>query len=319
VEATALKKLFVIACALLFPVAAHAQSSTYALPYPTGTPLNQPTPGNLALGAVDRWGNVQIGALTPIPETGADITATGNLDMTTTASTVAVSCAGKAKATLLLVRTAQTGNIRIEGSQDGGTTWLALYPAKLDQSGDNTYTTSRPSAASTIDIRVNDGTASYEVGCAGYPNLRARVSSTGTGSLPVYLTVNPNPPNWSAGGLPSFGVFPSDPGASVQPCTAAIVNTTPVVIGAAVAATRYYVQSFRCNNQNTTATEVQLLDGSTVIDDCYLASNALAQDACVHTFPGLPLRGSVNTALNVKTVTTAASVVCCINGFTSTF
>jgi hypothetical protein len=159
--------------------------------------------------------------------------------------------------------------------------------------------------------REDDGHGSGDAGIAAWSR---RVSTFGTsaGSDNDYATIDSD-----LDGRLATNAQGAAPGQTLQGCTAAIANGTPVAVATATTSTRYYVNGFKCNNQNTTATEVQLLDGATVIDDCWAPSNAISQDNCVHSHTGMPLRGTANTALNVKTVTDGASVKCCINGYTS--
>jgi hypothetical protein len=90
-------------------------------------------------------------------------------------------------------------------------------------------------------------------------------------------------------------------------------NTT---LKAAVASNRMYVTQFSCASRSAGANLVTLQDGAagTSMAQGNTVSNLLAP-GFEKTFP-VPLRGSVNTLLNIAT-TDASSVWCCASGYIS--
>lgn len=81
------------------------------------------------------------------------------------------------------------------------------------------------------------------------------------------------------------------------------------VLAAAGAGVRHYVTDVLIDNNSATASQWQLLDGATVIAQGEVAANGQA----VVNF-GVPLRGTANTALNVKQ-TAAGAVVATVSGY----
>lgn len=182
----------------------------------------------------------------------------------------------------------------------------------------------------TLFVDLNMNTVSSAARPFSIGKLEDAASNSGDGGVPAYMRyvsafgVSAGTANDYANidgdidGRLAVNPFGAAPAQTLQGCTMTpIANATPVAVFTATTSTRYYVQGVNCNNQNTTATEVQIQDGSTVIDDCWLPSNAVDQANCNHNFTGMPLRGSSATALNVKTTTGGASVVCCVHGYTS--
>lgn len=101
----------------------------------------------------------------------------------------------------------------------------------------------------------------------------------------------------------------------------AIADTNAVALAAAGGAGVYnYLSAIQLSNTDATVgTIVQVLDGATVLWQFYLAPQIAAtagQNGVAVVFP-VPLKGSANTALNVKCVTTSAEVYANAQGFTS--
>lgn len=96
-------------------------------------------------------------------------------------------------------------------------------------------------------------------------------------------------------------------------CTAAIANTTDVVLKAAGAAgIRNYVTAIQVKNTNATATEIVVKDGSTVIWRGHVGANMVNADEIV--FP-TPLKGTAATAMNFGCITTGANVYVNAQGY----
>jgi hypothetical protein len=99
--------------------------------------------------------------------------------------------------------------------------------------------------------------------------------------------------------------------------TAITTNTSATLQAAQAANVRNYLASFSCDNSGSgAATELQILDGSTVIYDGFIgaASATLNVPHLAVSFP-IPLRGSAATAMSLKVVTTSASLWCSAQGY----
>lgn len=97
--------------------------------------------------------------------------------------------------------------------------------------------------------------------------------------------------------------------------TGGITDTADDQIVAAVASTRHYITALQIVNMSTTATEVVIKDGSTVIWRCELDADGGAAGISMQ-FP-TPLRGTANTALNVACLTTSTKVFVNAQGFSA--
>lgn len=104
------------------------------------------------------------------------------------------------------------------------------------------------------------------------------------------------------------------PGQTVRGNTAAMTGTASTqLLAAPGASVRNYLTSLTWSNTSAVDTEVDILDGSTVVWTFY--AKALSGDTI--TFP-VPLRQpTTNTALNVQNLTTGSSVKVSGNGFKS--
>jgi hypothetical protein len=89
-------------------------------------------------------------------------------------------------------------------------------------------------------------------------------------------------------------------------------TTATAAKAAGAAGIRNYVNGFQFQNTNATATEIQILDGVTVIWKGYASAN-MAMPVNI-TFDQ-PLRGTAATALNVNAVTTGANVYINVQGY----
>lgn len=96
--------------------------------------------------------------------------------------------------------------------------------------------------------------------------------------------------------------------------TGGIVNTTAVPIAAAVAGQRNYVAALQYFNSAAVASEIEVRDGVTVIFRGYAPASMTAPVNIVFT---VPLRGSVNTAINVAMATTATATRVSAQGYQS--
>ena len=93
-----------------------------------------------------------------------------------------------------------------------------------------------------------------------------------------------------------------------------ITDTTDVAVRAASTSERGYVTGIQLRNANAVATEFVIKDGATVI---WRTSLPASMTAPVVVSFATPLRGSVNTALNVACITTAAQVYANVQGYIS--
>ena len=92
----------------------------------------------------------------------------------------------------------------------------------------------------------------------------------------------------------------------------AITTAGVTVVKAANADLRYYVTGFEFfNNSATIATVFNILDGATVI----WVGNLPAVTGQIIVELTTPIRGSINTALNIQAVTTLANVYWNVKGY----
>jgi hypothetical protein len=89
-------------------------------------------------------------------------------------------------------------------------------------------------------------------------------------------------------------------------------TTATAAKAAGAAGIRNYVNGFQFQNSNATATEIQILDGVTVIWKGYASANMAMP---VNISFDQPLRGTAATALNVNAVTTGANVYINVQGY----
>lgn len=116
----------------------------------------------------------------------------------------------------------------------------------------------------------------------------------------------------------AVNAFGANPTNFWSACSASNTGTSDTAIKAAVASNRIYVTSMSCFNTAAVASSFEIKDGSTVMYAGGISNSTLAGVAYwEHTF-GVPLRGSVNTALNFDMATNATATTCCAAGFTST-
>lgn len=94
------------------------------------------------------------------------------------------------------------------------------------------------------------------------------------------------------------------------PIASPITGVAAVAMKAAVATYRNYVTGFYAYNNSATASIITIQDGTTVIWTGYLPANG-----SVNVTFRTPLRGTVNTAMNVVLNTTATSTFVSAQGF----
>lgn len=168
------------------------------------------------------------------------------------------------------------------------------------------------------------------VGVSGTPTVVGSTAHDGVGSAvnPVKIggtAVNVNPAVVSTTGditnliATMLGVQITKPYSIPEAefsfsCSAAIVNTTDVVIKAAGAAgIRNYITSFQIHNTHATvATEVVLKDGTTVIWRGYAPAN---MPKPITITLNNPLKGTAAVALNFACITTGANVYVNAQGY----
>lgn len=156
--------------------------------------------------------------------------------------------------------------------------------------------TSTLTTPASYDIVVTSSVGSFSSGTYNVP----RLSSTGYQVVLPYSTPELTW-NWSTAGTP---------------ITTATTTTVQAAQGAGV---RNYMTGLSCVNNSTTGTEIQILDGSTVIyDDFALPNNVTGGGDRLQPPLLIPLRGSAATAMSLKTFTTGASLYCSAQGYGAT-
>jgi len=165
------KNLVKLIALLGLATAAHAQTVTDFQRNNDGATILQNTNLGRMPAAANQYGRIFNDAAKVV---------SGNLDMTDANSAVTLVNDGYNSVTIYYTRTAQTGNIIPQYSLDG-TNWLnALY-----------YSSSAGSTANTPLVSSNNvsfaGQEILKVEASGYPFVRIKVFSAGTGTLPVYL------------------------------------------------------------------------------------------------------------------------------------
>lgn len=149
---------------------------------------------NLNVGknfAVDQQGRIMISPTGgTLPVNPADTTATGTLDMTSTASNLTVSCSGKGSASFWANRTTETGTLKFQYTDDG-TNWneFGYVPLNLG-SATEAVTYIGTGAVATISAASLGATKEVIVPCTGHSLVRALVSSAGVGNLSVFFRAN---------------------------------------------------------------------------------------------------------------------------------
>lgn len=102
----------------------------------------------------------------------------------------------------------------------------------------------------------------------------------------------------------------------VQGTSGSDITTTTAgeLLAAGTGGARYYIETLIVSNSHATqGTVVQLLDGSTVKAQCPAGPN---YGGCVVNFP-TPIRGTADTAVNCKALTSGAAVRCTVTGFSA--
>jgi len=106
------------------------------------------------------------------------------------------------------------------------------------------------------------------------------------------------------------------PGETWAGCSAAATGTSNTQIKAAVASNRIYVTSISCTNTSTVDSEINFKDGTGYFYTGYVNGTTKGDSNFQTTLP-VPLRGSVNTALNFSMTTNATNTICCAAGYIS--
>lgn len=105
-------------------------------------------------------------------------------------------------------------------------------------------------------------------------------------------------------------------GETWQACSGTATGTADTAIKAAVASNRIYVTQITCGNNSAVPSVFAIKDGSTVIGNGGIGTLAATGGGFTANYL-VPLRGSVNTALNFAMTTTATSTTCCASGYIS--
>jgi hypothetical protein len=325
---------------LLIAGNAYAVPPDYAIPMPALTPLNKPTPGNAGSAAVDQFGNVQIGAI--VPGTGATnlgkaedavhadgdtgVMALGVVNNSFVAREGAsgdygvISTTDKGAVHVLIDRQSQVTNdsallkpedtaaasgdalVGVAGVSNIAQTIFAAdgdyVPIGTDRAGSvaiRGFKSEDAASASGDDLISVGGIAQSTVGSPASSGDYANFALDLGGR--TITTLAPAGETWSA-------------------CSGAATTTADTAIKAAVASNRIYVTDIDCNNFSAVPSRVSIKDGSTVIYQGVTAQGVATASIWSHTFM-IPLRGTVNTALNFAMGTTSTSTICCASGYIS--
>lgn len=152
--------------------------------------------------------------------------------------------------------------------------------------------------------------ASGDAGVTTYA-VREDALTNSTGTTGDYIVTKAD-----AVGRQIVGFAP--PGESWQSCGTATATTGDVAIKAAVASNRIYVTSIVCKNTAAaTATSIDFKDGTTIFAVGGVSQMATTSAGAFSASFPIPLRGTVNTALNFATNISTSSVTCCAAGYIS--
>lgn len=110
--------------------------------------------------------------------------------------------------------------------------------------------------------------------------------------------------------------YGTDTSVMFSSCSSAATGTADTAIKAAVASNRIYVTTITCSNNSTVPSQLTIKDGTTAMAVGNIMALAVG-GSWTATFP-IPIRGTVNTALNFAMTTTATSTTCCAQGYTNT-
>jgi hypothetical protein len=94
-----------------------------------------------------------------------------------------------------------------------------------------------------------------------------------------------------------------------------ITTATSVTLHAAVGGQVNSLDTLYCDNSAATASEIQVLDGASVIWDRYVPASA--SNFAVKAPGGIPVYGSVNSTMSLKVVTAGTSLYCSAAGYMS--
>lgn len=277
---------------LLFVATAHAQSS----PIRNDTPTTLRDLGaNLNVGAnyaVDQYGQIRIGNITP----GTAATSLGK---------ARDAVAGASDVGIMALAQRNTGFAALVGTDGdysplGVNTYGGVY-CDLNNAQQNENSPVRAEDAAFGDTNG--------VMVAGAVREDALTSSTSTTGDVI---------NLKADALGRLVTTFAPPGQSQQGCGTATASTADVAIRAAVASNRHYITSITCASSDAdNATNINFKDGSTVIAVGGVNQMATTSAGTFTATFNPPLRGTVNTAFNFNTAVATSSVICCAAGYIS--
>lgn len=117
--------------------------------------------------------------------------------------------------------------------------------------------------------------------------------------------------NTDTDGRLAVNAFGSDTSALTSGCSSVATGTTDVAIHAAVASQHLYITAITCSNTDTSvSTQLSFDDGAQIVATGYINNTTLGHSSWTQNF-NPPIRGTINTAFNVKPTTTSAEVTCC--------
>lgn len=142
--------------------------------------------------------------------------------------------------------------------------------------------------------------------------VRRNSAASSAGSDTDFSTINND-----ADGRLYVNPYGAGAGEFFQACSSAATGTSDTAIKAAVASNRMYITHIGCSNTAAVASAISIKDGTTIIDIGGVGTQAATGGDFERSYI-VPLRGTVNTALNFAMTTTATATTCCATGYIST-
>lgn len=248
---------------------------------------------------------------------------TGALSATIVSATQGIfllECAGFARVRVTALA-AVTGNATVSLRATASSALVALdaaLPAGANTIGGVTIASGTVTTVSTVTTlsTLTGGNAAEDAATSANPLIVGGIVRTTTSPVTLVAGDACRETMTSGGAVVQKPYAVPEADWSFAGATGGIINTTDVVLKAAAGASlRNYLTSITIQNASaTTATEVVVKDGATVIFRGYVGAQTLLNSVIGITFPS-PLKSTANTALNVACITTAAAVYVNAQGY----